>query len=271
MVDAVPVSTLERKLTDAATADAVDAARAALLDEVDPADVGDHLGHQVDGLRVVTHLFACTRTRLPRLAVGGHARPAPRRRPEDRSPVVRGRARCPARTPSSRRPGCPTATASSRATCRRATCCPVDATTTRGSCRRTPSATTRSTPTRRRRSARSPRTSASAGSACSRPRGCDAAAERWYDGDAGPDAPIAQVCARPVLLLRLPGPPRRPALGDLRRLRQRRRQRRRPRGQPSSTAAVRHSEVRLSKRQQPLPPAPPGPRHGHRRRPRQAF
>lgn len=61
MGNAVPVSTLERKLTDAATADAVDAARAALLDEVDAGDVGDHLGHQVDGLRVVTHLFGCTR------------------------------------------------------------------------------------------------------------------------------------------------------------------------------------------------------------------
>ncbi|MFC7505628.1 DUF3027 domain-containing protein, partial [Nocardioides sp. GCM10030258] len=55
------MSTLERKLTDAVTADAVDEARTALLDEVDAADVGDHLGHQVDGLRVVTHLFACNR------------------------------------------------------------------------------------------------------------------------------------------------------------------------------------------------------------------
>lgn len=61
MGNAVPVSTLERKLTDAATADAVDAARAALLEEVDAADVGDYLGHQVDGLRVVTHLFDCAR------------------------------------------------------------------------------------------------------------------------------------------------------------------------------------------------------------------
>jgi hypothetical protein len=61
MGDAVRVSTLERKLTDAATADAIDIARAALLDEVDASDVGEHLGHQADGLRVVTHLFDCTR------------------------------------------------------------------------------------------------------------------------------------------------------------------------------------------------------------------
>ena len=61
MGDAVRVSTLERKLTDAVTAEAVDAARAALLEEVDAADIGEHLGHQVDGLRVVTHLFGCAR------------------------------------------------------------------------------------------------------------------------------------------------------------------------------------------------------------------
>jgi hypothetical protein len=40
---------------------AVDAARAALLDEVDAADVGAHLGHVVEGERLVTHLFACER------------------------------------------------------------------------------------------------------------------------------------------------------------------------------------------------------------------
>ena len=46
---------------DAVAVKAVDAARAALLAEVDPADVGDHLGHVVEGERLVTHLFACTR------------------------------------------------------------------------------------------------------------------------------------------------------------------------------------------------------------------
>ena len=56
-----PVSTLTRAKTDAVAAAAVDEARAALLEEVDAADVGDHLGHEVDGDRVITHLFACTR------------------------------------------------------------------------------------------------------------------------------------------------------------------------------------------------------------------
>lgn len=57
----MPVSTLAKKLTDAVTAAAVDDARAALLEDVPAEDVGDYLGHQLDGLRVVTHLFACTR------------------------------------------------------------------------------------------------------------------------------------------------------------------------------------------------------------------
>lgn len=61
MRDAVPVATLERRSVDTVTATAVDSARAALLEDVEPTDVGDHLGHQVDGHRVVTHLFACTR------------------------------------------------------------------------------------------------------------------------------------------------------------------------------------------------------------------
>jgi len=55
------VTTMERRLTDPGAAAAVDVARAALLEDVEATDVGDYLGHQVEGLRVVTHLFACTR------------------------------------------------------------------------------------------------------------------------------------------------------------------------------------------------------------------
>jgi hypothetical protein len=40
---------------------AVDAARAALVESVDPADVGEHLGYVAEADRVVTHFFACTR------------------------------------------------------------------------------------------------------------------------------------------------------------------------------------------------------------------
>ncbi|MEO5708225.1 MAG: DUF3027 domain-containing protein [Nocardioidaceae bacterium] len=41
---------------------AVDAAREALLELVDAADVGDTLGYVAEDERVTTHLFACTRT-----------------------------------------------------------------------------------------------------------------------------------------------------------------------------------------------------------------
>ncbi len=50
-----------RTKPDAAAVAAVDAARAALLDEVDAADVGEHLDHVAEGERLVTHLFACER------------------------------------------------------------------------------------------------------------------------------------------------------------------------------------------------------------------
>ncbi len=46
---------------DAAAAAAVDVARESLLADVPDADVGEHLGAQAEGERVVTHLFACTR------------------------------------------------------------------------------------------------------------------------------------------------------------------------------------------------------------------
>jgi hypothetical protein len=46
---------------DAATMAAVDLARAALVAEVDAVDVGDHLAADVEGDRVVTHLFDCLR------------------------------------------------------------------------------------------------------------------------------------------------------------------------------------------------------------------
>ena len=52
--------TLTAKL-DAVAAGAVDDARAALAAEVSAADVGEHLGAQSEGDRVVTHLFACER------------------------------------------------------------------------------------------------------------------------------------------------------------------------------------------------------------------
>lgn len=46
---------------DSVGAEAVDAAREALLELVAADDVGEHLGHEADGAKVVTHLFDCTR------------------------------------------------------------------------------------------------------------------------------------------------------------------------------------------------------------------
>jgi len=53
--------TLRSAKPDPVTVSAADVARAALLEEVDASDVGDHLGHVVEGERLVTHQFACTR------------------------------------------------------------------------------------------------------------------------------------------------------------------------------------------------------------------
>lgn len=55
------VTTILRVKPDSAAVVAVDLAREALLQEAEASDVGEHLGHQVEGERVVTHLFACTR------------------------------------------------------------------------------------------------------------------------------------------------------------------------------------------------------------------
>ncbi len=57
-----PSATSTRRVrADAACVAAVDVARAALDEFVDPADVGDHLRHVVEGERLVTHIFACQR------------------------------------------------------------------------------------------------------------------------------------------------------------------------------------------------------------------
>ena len=55
------VTTLVRSQPDAVAAAAVDEARSALAAEVGPSDVGEHLGVEAEGERVVTHPFACER------------------------------------------------------------------------------------------------------------------------------------------------------------------------------------------------------------------
>ncbi|MGN6575322.1 MAG: DUF3027 domain-containing protein [Nocardioides sp.] len=50
------------KKADSVGAASVDVARTALLEEIDVVDVGAHLGHTGEDERVVTHFFECTRT-----------------------------------------------------------------------------------------------------------------------------------------------------------------------------------------------------------------
>ena len=54
-------ATTPRAKADSVTVKAVDEARAALVADVGAADVGDYLGHVVEGERLVSHLFATTR------------------------------------------------------------------------------------------------------------------------------------------------------------------------------------------------------------------
>lgn len=56
---AVLEPTSRRAAPDSVCAAAIDVARAAALDEVGAASLGDHVGVDVDGERIVTHLFEC--------------------------------------------------------------------------------------------------------------------------------------------------------------------------------------------------------------------
>jgi hypothetical protein len=55
------MSPARTKKADSVGAASVDAARTALLEEIDVVDVGAHLGHAGEDERVVTHFFECTR------------------------------------------------------------------------------------------------------------------------------------------------------------------------------------------------------------------
>jgi len=50
---------------DSVLAKAVDLARSVVLEAAEPTDVGDHLGARAEGERVVTHHFACSRPGYP--------------------------------------------------------------------------------------------------------------------------------------------------------------------------------------------------------------
>ena len=174
--------------------------------EVGAADVGEHLGHAAEDERVVTHYFACTPRRLPRLALGGHRGPRlPRRR---RSPSTRSCC-CPATTRSSRPRGCPGGADPARRPRPRRPAAHRGGRPAAGARlpQRRPGDEVVDQDSRPRRSSTS---SGSAGPAVLSLEGRDLAAQRWYDGSHGPDAPIAQSapasCGSCGFLVRLAGP-----------------------------------------------------------------
>ena len=253
MSHAVAVTTLERSQPDTVAAAAVDTARAALLEEVDAAHVGDHLGVEAEGERVVTHLFACglpgyvgwrwavtvaRASRQKRITVGevvllpsAEAIVAPdwvpyreRIKPGDLSP---------------------------------GDLLPVDD----DDPRLVPTYSFGDDPLDADEKAQIRTVAADLGLGRVRtlsPEGRDVAAERWYDGDGGPESPIAQAapdaCSTCGFLMRLAGPLAE-TFGVC------------ANGDANSDGRVvaflhgcgAHSEVRLAKRYEPLPM----PDHAH--------
>ncbi|TYL45791.1 DUF3027 domain-containing protein [Nocardioides sp. BGMRC 2183] len=251
MRDAVPVATLERKSTDAVTVDAVEAARAALLEDVDAQDVGDHLGHQVDGLRLITHLFACHRSGYQ----GWHWAVTLTRASRQRKVTV---------VETVLLPGTEAITAPAwvpyRERIRPGDMSPGDLLpVSDDDPRLVPTYSFGDDPLDADAKAQIRTVAKDLGLGRIRtlsPEGRDAAAERWYDGAAGPDAPVAKSatdkCSSCGFLIRLAGSLAETfgvcANGDAN-----------DDGRVVSLdhGCGAHSEVRLTKRQQPQPPAPP--------------
>ena len=186
---------------DSVATEAVDAARAALVEQVGADVVGDHLSARPESEGAVTHNFACTQAGYPgwvwAVTVAHAAGPGRRHDRRDRAAARR-------RGDHRSRVGARGATASSPATCHPVTCCPPTR-TTRGWSRRTSSA---SVPTTTRS-----RVVDELGLGRARVlslEGRDLAAQRWYDGDQGPDVPLAQSapgrCGGCGFLVRLDGP-----------------------------------------------------------------
>jgi hypothetical protein len=229
----------------------VDEARAALLEEVPASGVGDYLGRQVEAQRVVTHLFGCTRkgyvgwqwavtiTRASRqrkvtvvevvLLPGPDAIVAPAWVP------YRERIK-----PGDLSPGdlLPVADDDPRLV---------------------PTYSFGDDPLDADAKAQIRQVAKDLGLGRARtlsPEGRDVAAQRWYDGDGGPDSPLARSAPEPCstcgFLVRLAGP-----LSEMFGVC--------ANGDANDDGRVvsfdhgcgAHSEVRISKRHAPVPPAPP--------------
>jgi hypothetical protein len=246
-----PVTTLERKANDAVTAAAVDQARAALLEDVDVADVGEYLGHQVDGQRVVTHLFGCTR----RGYVGWQWAVTLTRASRQKVPTVDEVVLLPGPDAIVAPPWVPYRERIKPGDLSPGDLLPV----ADDDPRLVPTYSFGDDPLDADEKAQIRQVAKDLGLGRVRtlsPEGRDIAAERWYDGDGGPDAPLAKSAPEPCstcgFLVRLAGP-----LSEMFGVC--------ANGDANDDGRVvtfnhgcgAHSEVRLSKRHAPVPPAPP--------------
>jgi hypothetical protein len=260
MGDDVPVTTTVRARPDAVAVAAVDVARAALLENVDAADVGEHLGTQVEGERVVTHLFACTRRGYDGWRWSVTVARASRQKnvTVDEVVLIPGEEAIVAPSwvpyrerikPGDLSPGdlLPVADDDPRLV---------------------PTYSFGDDPLDPDEKAQVRRVASELGLGRVRTlsvEGRELAAQRWYHGSGGPEAPLAQAapesCRSCGFLVRIAGPAR----GLLRRLCQRRRQRRRPGGVVRPRL---RRPLRGTAGPQARAPAAPGARarHAHRRR-----
>ena len=178
--------------------------------EVDAADVGEHLGAEAEGERVVTHLFACTPARATSAGAGRSPSPGPPRQkavtvdevvliPGDEAIVapewVPYRERI---KPGDLSPGdlLPVADDDPRLV---------------------PTYSFGDDPLDADDKAQIRTVAKDLGLGRVRTlslEGRELAAQRWYDGDGGPESPLAQSAPDPCSTLRLPGPARRPAGRD---------------------------------------------------------
>ena len=209
---------------DKVGADAVDAARQALLELVPAGDVGEHLGVDVEGKKVVTHRFACTQNGYRGWSWSVTVARAPKQKTVTVDEIVllpgEEAVLAPEWVPYKER-------------IRPGDLSPGDLLPTEDDDDRLVPAFTGADELPDPREAKRVAEELGLG----RPRvlsveGRESAAQRWYDGDHGPESPLAQSAPGGLRDLRVPGQAVRPAEPGLRGLRQRVRQRRRQGGLP---------------------------------------
>jgi hypothetical protein len=190
---------------DSVAVKAVDAARAALLEEVDAADVGEHLGHVVEGERLVTHQFACTR----RGYVGWHWSVTVVRATRAKDVTVDEVVLVPGDGAITAPPWVPYKERVQSGDLSPGDLLPVED----GDPRLVPTWSFGDDPLDDDDKAQVRQVARELGLGRVRtlsPEGRDLAAERWYDGDGGPDSPLAQQapgrCWDCGFLVRLAGP-----------------------------------------------------------------